>query len=393
MRRKTRGVFIGVRAAHRLLQWLAFLKPIPTMKKILIFTAGFGEGHNTAARSLRAALELAAPGEVDARVIDLFADFVRKFYIGMINRAPWAWEKIYRWLDSSPALNSNLGLLSKMQRRLAEILEREKPFAVVSTYPVYNYLIDNIYAKGAPRTFLQITIVTDSITVNSVWHRCGSDFFIVPNADTADVLRGKIDDAKIKVLGFPVTHRFSTEAIERPLPAEGNRRVLYMINSGKKEAPNLVRRLLELPEIQLTVTVGRDADLQATLEKVAAEAGRAVEFHGWTDKLPNLVMSHHLLISKAGGATVQETIAAKTPMLIMQVVPGQEEGNAQLLLSHESGALTESTDAIVKQVREAFANDAQLWRQWSQNIAQLSRPDAALQIARFVLDAERGGKV
>jgi processive 1,2-diacylglycerol beta-glucosyltransferase len=369
------------------------------MKKILIFTAGFGEGHNTAARSLRAALEQTAPGEVDARVIDLFDEcygrlngFVRKAYIGMINRAPWAWEKIYRWLDSSPALNSNLGLLSKMQRRLAEIIEREKPHAVVSTYPVYNYLIDNIYAKGAPRTFLQITIVTDSITVNSVWYRCGSDFFIVPNEDTATVLRGKIDAAKIKVLGFPVTPRFSTEAMQRPAPTEGNRRILYMINSGKKEAPNLVRRLLELPEIQLTVTVGRDADLQTTLEKVAADSGRTVEFHGWTDKLPNLVMSHHLLISKAGGATVQETIAAKTPMLIMQVVPGQEEGNAQLLLSHECGALTESTDAIVKSVRDAFADDAKLWRQWAQNIAQLSRPDAALQIARFVFDAERSAE-
>jgi processive 1,2-diacylglycerol beta-glucosyltransferase len=89
---------------------------------------------------------------------------------------------------------------------------------------------------------------------------------------------------------------------------------------------------------------------------------------------------------------VQETIAAKTPMLIMQVVPGQEEGNAQLLLSHESGALTETTDAIVKQVREAFADDAKLWRQWSRNIAQLSRPDAALQIARFVLDANQRGE-
>jgi len=85
---------------------------------------------------------------------------------------------------------------------------------------------------------------------------------------------------------------------------------------------------------------------------------------------------------------VQETIAAKTPMLIMQVVPGQEEGNARLLLGHKCGALTETTGAIVETVRGAFANDAQLWGTWEQNITNLSKPDAALVIARFLLDLE-----
>jgi UDP-N-acetylglucosamine:LPS N-acetylglucosamine transferase len=35
------------------------------------------------------------------------------------------------------------------------------------------------------------------------------------------------------------------------------------------------------------------------------------------------MLESHLLISKAGGATVQETIAAKCPMIISQVVPGR----------------------------------------------------------------------
>ena len=220
-----------------------------------------------------------------------------------------------------------------------------------------------------------------------MWYRGGGDYFIVPNEDTAAVMREKgVSDAKIKVLGFPVTHRFSTEATVRQPPGDGNKGVLYMINSGKAEAPNLVRRLLELPDIQLSVTVGRDSVLREAVEKVIAASGRTAEIHGWTDKLPNLLMSHHLLVSKAGGATVQETIAARTPMLIMQVVPGQEEGNARLLLDHECGALTETTDAIVRSAGEAFANGAQLWSEWEKNIAKLSKPDASLVIARFVLD-------
>jgi processive 1,2-diacylglycerol beta-glucosyltransferase len=159
-----------------------------------------------------------------------------------------------------------------------------------------------------------------------------------------------------------------------------------MINFGKREAPILLRRLLQIPNIDLTVTVGRDAVLHARIAEVAAQAQRKVEIFGWTDQMPELLMSHHLLISKAGGATVQEATAAKTPMIISQVVPGQEEGNARLLIGNECGRVSESHEEIAATVDEAFANDARLWRTWNTNIAKLSRPSAALDIAQFVLD-------
>jgi processive 1,2-diacylglycerol beta-glucosyltransferase len=71
-------------------------------------------------------------------------------------------------------------------------------------------------------------------------------------------------------------------------------------------------------------------------------------------------------------------------MLITQVVPGQEEGNAQLLFDHACGALCPTPDALAKQLDWLFANGAREWRRWHENIRALSRPDAALQIARFV---------
>ena len=101
--------------------------------------------------------------------------------------------------------------------------------------------------------------------------------------------------------------------------------------------------------------------------------------------MPELLMTHHLLIGKAGGATVQESIAACTPMLITQVVPGQEEGNARLLFENECGALCPTAAALAAKIEALFAGDAAEWRQWEQNIARLAKPDAALQIADFVL--------
>ena len=159
-----------------------------------------------------------------------------------------------------------------------------------------------------------------------------------------------------------------------------------MINAGKGQAPALVERLLRVPGLHLTVTVGRDEKLRARIEAVAETLHQSVEIHGWTNQMPELLMTHHILIGKAGGAAVQETIAACTPMLMTSVVPGQEEGNAQLLFQNQCGALCPTPDALATRIEQLFAADAAEWRLWESNIARLSRPDAALQIARFVLE-------
>jgi len=93
----------------------------------------------------------------------------------------------------------------------------------------------------------------------------------------------------------------------------------------------------------------------------------------------------HLLVGKAGGATVQETIAAACPMIINHVVAGQEEGNARLILETNSGVVALSPREVVAQIERAFANDAKQWREWVANISKLSRPRAALDIAEFLM--------
>jgi processive 1,2-diacylglycerol beta-glucosyltransferase len=356
------------------------------MPKVLLLTAGYGEGHNAAARGLQMAF---SERGADAEILDLFAitggagyEWSRRSYIDLINRAPNVWAAIYRFIDRAPVVALSLPFMGAIVRTLRRLLDEKQPAAVLSVYPVYGYVIERLYPQGRPFTFH--TVVTDSITINSVWHRCASDSFIVPNDDSARVMTAAgVPAAKVRTLGFPVPPRFSRDRPARPAPSPP--RVLYMINAGREQAPGIVRRLLAIEPLHLSVTVGRDEALRQTLEKVAADAGRPLEIHGWTPHMPELLMTHHLLIGKAGGATVQESIAACTPMLLTQIVPGQEEGNAQLLLQNRCGELCETPDALALAIERAFAADAAVWRNWERNITRLSRPDAALQIADAVL--------
>ena len=365
------------------------------MKKVLILTAGYGEGHNTAARNLGAAIGEVSGGATQALVLDpldaaygRLNTWAKKAYIATINHAPALWQHFYAKLDSDGSLSSKVPLMKRLSKTLEELLDREQPDAVVSTYPLYNYFIEALFdARVQAPPFSRVPVITDSITINSVWYRAASDALIVANEDTAAVLlqRG-VPSNKVHVLGFPVSLRFAECGSTQTVPSPGEPwRVLYVINSGKRQAPGLIGQLLELENIELTVTAGRDAALRGAVEGVVARSGRKVEILGWTDRLPELMCESHLLISKAGGATVQESLAARTPLVITQVIPGQEEGNAQLLTDNECGVLAPSSEAIVATVRNAFADGGTLWRKWCSNIDRIRRPDAARDIARFIL--------
>jgi processive 1,2-diacylglycerol beta-glucosyltransferase len=355
--------------------------------KILILTAGYGEGHNAAARGLRDGLARVAP-DAQVEMRDLFAEtfgafhqLVRKFYLTLINRWPRGWGYVYRWLDNKTDFDKNFARFAQTKKNLAALLASFQPDVVASVFPAYPYLLDQV--SGLKRNYQSIAIVTDSITVNAIWYRSRADYFLLPNEQSANVLRqAGIGAEKIKTFGFPVSPKFADLVQDRQSPAEAKSRVLYMITAGTAQAPGLVDKLLEL-DIELTVTVGRDESLRRAIESIAAN--RKIDIIGWTDEVPRLLCENHLLIGKAGGATVQETIAARCPMIINHVVSGQEEGNAHLLVETNSGVIAHSPDEVVAQVRRAFANDAKQWREWESNIGQLSRPRASLDIAEFLL--------
>src|SRR4051794_23744340 len=91
--------------------------------KILILTAGYGEGHNSAARALKAAFD-EQPG-VEAELVDLFAlrpphftTLPRRGYVKLINPAPKLWTGIYRWLDESARAPAVLRTLTSHRRLL-----------------------------------------------------------------------------------------------------------------------------------------------------------------------------------------------------------------------------------------------------------------------------------
>jgi processive 1,2-diacylglycerol beta-glucosyltransferase len=363
------------------------------LKKILILTAAFGEGHNSAARGIRQGLAQIAGRDVEVELHDLFAEtygeantWAREAYLGLINQWPQAWSRVYRWLDRQQKFAGGFKIFFTLKKYLRRLLGTFEPDVIVSVYPAYSHMLDEMLGDVGRTGSKRVVVITDSLSVNAIWYRCSANYFLLPNERSAAVLHAAgISPDKIRTFGFPVSPEFAEPGLVRPPPTERENRVLYLVNARKTLAPELVLRLAALRGIALTVAVGRDRRLRKSIENVRRLALRPFELVGWSEELPRLLRASHLLISKAGGATVQEAIAAGCPMIVNHVIPGQEEGNARFLVETNSGAIAPDDEAVLTAVQAAFANDAAQWREWSANAAQLSRPAASLETARFLL--------
>ncbi len=299
-------------------------------------------------------------------------------------------------MDNPRIFQRYLWMMRSEIRALQALVEREGPAVIASTFPAYAFLCDRL-ANSGRLSIPYYNVVTDSLSINSLWARPSCTGWFVPNQETALVMRSMgVRPARIHALGFPVPAFFRDHAHELSppnLPAGATPRVLYIIHTGVRHAWETARRLLAERAWELTITVGRDDALRRRLEALAADRAQPSTILGWTDDIPRLLMTHSVLVSKAGGATTQEAIAACCPMVVNQIVPGQEEGNFELLRRYDAGAFADTPGAIVAALQRAFASRGAVWARWRAALGRVARPNASHEIAQYLLTrAEYGSR-
>ncbi|MDP4625154.1 MAG: hypothetical protein NWT08_08450 [Akkermansiaceae bacterium] len=360
--------------------------------RILLITAAFGEGHNSAAKNLALALNAAG---AETRVADpclLSAPqstaFLQWGYRLVTTHFPKVWEKIYKDTDKCDFSRPDMPLMGRPERYLSTLIEEFQPTAIVSTYPIYPYFLHRIFNE----TFRKVpvfTVITDSIEINASWLRAPTDWFLVTDKTTLEIMRcWGIPEEKIINTGFPVNPAFKDM---QPVSREDNCkpfRVLYFPTAKKPFVRRHARAILEAsPDVHITIVMGKNFRLlQSRARQIRAEYPGRVRLLGWTKKVPQLLEKHHLVVGKAGGATVHEAIAARVPMLIHHLVPGQEEGNLQLLQHLNAGDIAEEPADLTEAISNILANDAVKWRRMKAALAEKGFNDGAITASTFILN-------
>ncbi len=356
---------------------------------ILILTAGFGEGHNSAARNLESAFE----GKNNPLYLDPCAagsprlnDFLRKFYRYITTHHPRLWYSIYQSTENHDFSKERLPFMRPPERRLDLAIRHHQPRAIISTYPLYPYFVDRSFQKGAPRCPV-FTVVTDSININAAWRNAPTDYFLVTDETTKEsLIDQKIPAEKIIITGFPVNPKFAQLPVLQPDCSTEKFKILYFTTAKKPQVRRILKALLERhPHTQVTVVLGKNVRKLYSRAREAKEQfpGR-VKIIGWTKRVPELMSEHHLVVGKAGGATVHEALAAACPMLIHHLVPGQEEGNLELLKLLGGGDLADTSDKLRELIHQLLENDAALWRKMKSELYARRHPQAATDIVELV---------
>lgn len=363
-------------------------------KRVLILTSIHGYGHLSPSKAIQQGIEALYGYDFNVEIIDFFlilnesfSNTLHQLYEGSIKHAPSIWQFLFTSTDKKWQVK----LLNWLHypfvvEKLTKFFEEKNPDLVISTFPMWDYIAVQIWKKHNPEAKF-ISLVTDSISIHSGWTAAESDFHIVANTETASSLKKLgVREEKIKVLGFPIDLRFLEKTDRNAFLSQlGLNPKLYTIlflptHANVFKTVKIMQELVREPkDYNVIVIMGKNVKLKAKLDVFAQD--KNVRIMGWTDDLPYFINVADLVMTKPGGATTMECIGAKKPMLITQIIPGQEEGNAELIKRHKLGIISAEKSSLI---RKNIATIRQNQAKYEKNLAKLSKPEAALDIARFI---------
>jgi len=314
------------------------------MLRILVFSAGFGNGHVRAAEAVIEGIRIKEPY---AEITHLdFGDFLSKrlnsvakiLYMEMIKHTPRLWGRFYY-------KTANLQPKSILQRFLNQLgrsdflkyIQAFEPDLIVCTYPT----VSSILAQLRLERILHIpviTVITD-YAVHSLWVHSGVDRYMVACEDVKESLVSwGIEAQRVRVTGIPVSPKFEQDmdrghilsklGLNPDLPT-------FLVMGGVYEGESIKRICKQLANslvpVQSIIVCGKNERLYHYLEDLSDQAPYRIVRFGYVHNLEELMEVSDLIITKAGGLTVSEALTKHLPLVIFKPIPGQEVENAQFV--------------------------------------------------------------
>jgi len=374
-------------------------------KKILILTSDAGFGHRSASNALKTALSQKYPNQCEVAIVNPLDDprtpaFLRESeedYIRLIQKAPEIYRLGYKASDNEipSTIIENLLILA-LYEVMGEIVRTHLPDAIVSTYPMY---------QGALRAYFDlngvcvplIVVVTDLISVHRLWFETGVDLCLVPTEEVKKLaLENGMKAEKIRISGIPVSpqltkNKHSKEDLRQSLGWETDLSTFLAV--GSRSVDRLVETLrvvnhFGLP-LQIAVTAGKD---RALLDKLhATDWHIPAHIYGYVDNMPDMMLAADAIICKAGGLVVTESLAAGLPIMLIDVIPGQEEGNRDYVVQNGAGVMAAKPMEVLETLAHWMRDGRKGLQKEAENARRIGRPQAAIDAADLIWEAALRG--
>ncbi|MBN1233930.1 MAG: glycosyltransferase [Candidatus Coatesbacteria bacterium] len=368
------------------------------MKKIAILSIQAGYGHKSAAEALENQCRM---DETRCEVLNidilqwinpLFSKLYTASYEEMVKKMPEMWAYFYDRAERGAFSNRKFQewLTELCSSRVIKEIKKYNPDAIIATHFLPVQLILRIRERENISAPL-FCVVTDH-DIHNYWFMKDLDFYFVPDDEVKSMLHNKgYDENKIMVTGIPINPAFTDlpDKMKARLDLGLNPYGFYILTTTRWERPeNLfiaIESSLKLgKEVTVIAAIAEDRKAYKKANEIASK-NENLKVYGIVSNMHILMAASDLLISKAGGLTTSEAMAAGLPMLIIAPIPGQEVCNSIYLLENDSATLAHSPASLIHKLNYLFKNKDKL-EKMSECARKIGKPFAAKDIISFALN-------
>lgn len=372
-----------------------------TKKRVLILTADAGFGHRSAAEAIEAAFQLEYPEDVVVEVINPLNDKrtpallrdSQSDYDKLIKKAPELYRLGYEASDTavpSAILESAITLM--LFEALRDVLKKFRPDGIISTYPLYQAPLTALFGLYKINIPL-VEVITDLASVHRIWFQPAVDILAVPTRLVQNLaLDAGVAAEKIHITGIPVHPEISEDSrtqqeIRLELGWDAHLRTILAVGSKRVQGMNEVLNVINHfgAPIQLVIVCGKDEAMYSELKSNTWHI--PVHIYDYVTNMPELMRAADLVVCKAGGLIVTESLASGLPMLLVDVIPGQETGNMEYVVNNGAGAWVTTEKEVLETLCHLLLDNRKMMAEWSIASRHIGRPRAAFEVAHLAYDA------
>jgi 1,2-diacylglycerol 3-beta-galactosyltransferase len=361
-------------------------------------TSDAGFGHRRAAQAIATALERTYHDGCRVDLVNPMQDksvpsLLQKRegnYTEMVKDSPELYKLSYEAFDTSVVGTVVEGIMiAALYKAMHGIIKDLKPDVVVSTYHVYHAPLKAVLAVKAWQIPF-ITVVTDLVTLHQLWFTKAADLCLVPTEAARELaLSHGLAPEQVRITGIPVDPDIAEEhrkpaQLRAELGLRSDLKTLLVVSSARTRNVTEILRTLNhsgLP-IQLVLIAGGDDELYRHFEDTDWHVPAHV--YNFVQDMPAFLQAADVILCKAGGLIVTEALASGLPILLIDVIAGQETGNAEYVVEGGAGELAEDPVTALETLNHWLADGGALLAERAENARRLGRPRAAFEVARAV---------
>ncbi len=377
---------------------------MPLNKRFLILTSDAGFGHRSAANSIAKALERQHPQDVTTVIVNpIFEEpasallkRTEQNYDHTVKDTPNWYRFTYDISDSRSAcalVETTLTLA--LHKNVKQIIQEVRPDGILNTNQMFNAPA-GVVRSAMKRRYPFYTVVTDLADVHSMWFNAFPDRFFVASAEVrSKALASGIRPQKICISGIPVDPDFRSEhpsKAEMRLALGLDPQLPTLLIVGSRRVSGIFDHLMALERVkrpfQVVVIAGGDDGLYAKCTQ--RDWSFPILIRNYVTNMPEWMLCADVLVTKAGGLILSEGLAAGLPILLIDYLPGQEEGNVRFILDHRAGTVVKYPWEFAHRVDSWLRDDQTLLKDIAMNSRRLGHPDSAFVVADALWQATAG---